>query len=166
MSEPTRLGGADWERLRALRLRALREAPDAFGRTLAEEEPQPPEYWQARLADPAVAHFVVSREGADVGLVSGAPWRGRPGVMGLFSMWVAPEARGAGVGGRLVEAVVGWARASGYGRVVLEVADENAAAVRLYERHGFAPTGARGTLPPPREHVLEHERARMLGGRG
>jgi len=158
MSELLRLAPGDGPRLRAIRLRALRDAPDAFGRTLAEEQPQPPEYWEGRVAAARVAHYVVTQDGADVGLVSGAPWRDRPGVMGLFAMWVAPEARGSGAGSQLVEAVIAWARAGRFERVALDVADENAAAIRLYERHGFVANGTAGTLPPPREHICEHER--------
>ncbi len=162
MSELLRLASGDGARLRAIRLRALQDAPDAFGRTLVEEEPQPPESWEGRLADPRVAHYVVTSGGADLGLVCGAPWRDRPGVLGLFAMWVAPEARGTGAGAQLVEAVIEWARTGGYERVVLDVADENAAAIALYERHGFVTNGTTGTLPPPREHIREHERELWL----
>lgn len=162
MSEPVRLGPGDGERLRAIRLRALRDAPDAFGRTLAEEQPQPPEHWEGRVSDPCVAHYIVTKDGADVGLVGGAPRRDRPGVMGLFAMWIEPEARGSGAGAQLVEAVIAWARAGRFERVVLDVADENTAAIRLYERHGFVANGTAGTLPAPREHVREHERELWL----
>jgi GNAT superfamily N-acetyltransferase len=157
-----RMGPEQWERVRAIRLRALRDTPDAFATTAADEELREPESWRARLASPEAATFV-AREGAeDVGLVTGAAFRGRAGAAGLFGMWVAPAARGTGVGDGLVEAVVAWARAAAYARAVLEVGDVNDAAIRLYERHGFAPTGATGTLPPPRTHVREHERALEL----
>ena len=157
------LGPDDWERVRAIRLRALRDAPDAFGRTLAEEEAFTPETWRERLERPLAVTFVVRAGESDVGLVSGAEFRGRENTAGLFSMWVAPEARGRGVGEQLVDAVVDWARAAGgFARVILAVADTNAHAIRLYERKGFVPTGRTGTLPPPRTHVLEHERALEL----
>jgi len=39
-----------WPAYRALRLRALEDAPDAFGSTLADESVRPPEEWAARLA--------------------------------------------------------------------------------------------------------------------
>ncbi len=156
------MGPDGWERVRAIRLRALREDPDAFGTTLAQDAVRPPEVWRERLAGGATATFLVRSAGADVGLAVGSPFRGREGAAGLFAMWVAPEARGKGVGDRLVEAVVLWARSIGYERVLLEVADENAAAIKLYERHGFAPTGRTGTLPAPRTHVREHERCLEL----
>ncbi len=151
-----------WERVRAIRLRALADAPGAFAVTLAEDAARPDASWRERLEASDAATFVARADGADVGLVVGASFRGREPAAGLFAMWVAPEARGAGVGALLVDAVVAWARERGHPRLLLEVADENAAAIRLYERKGFAPTGVRGTLPPPREHVTEHERALEL----
>ncbi len=156
-----RLATEDWQRLRAIRLRALQEAPDAFARTHAEEAEFTPEDWQARLFGDA-ATFVAVIDGADAGLATGAKWRGRDGVAGLFGMWVAPEARGGGAGLALVQAVIDWARASGFKRLALDVGDDNLPAIGLYERAGFEPTGATATLPPPRDHIAEHERALEL----
>jgi len=160
--EIERMAPEGWERVRATRLRALADAPDAFATTLAQDQARPPESWRTSLEDSGVATFLAVRDGEDVGLVVGAPWRGRDGVAGLFAMWVTPDARGSGAADALVRAVVAWARGEGFRRLVLEVADENPAAVCLYERHGFLPTGATGTLPPPRTHVREHERALEL----
>jgi ribosomal protein S18 acetylase RimI-like enzyme len=67
------------------------------------------------------------------------------------------------VGDALLRAAVAHARDLGARRLLLDVGDHNAHAIALYARHGFEPTGRTGTLPPPREHVLEHERARELG---
>jgi hypothetical protein len=39
----------------------------------------------------------------------------------------------------------------------LDVGDANLPARRLYERMGFTPTGVVGTMPPPRDHIAEHE---------
>lgn len=161
-----RMEPTQWRRVRGLRLRALRESAGAFGRLLGEEEVFPPEAWRARLADPCAATFVATADARELGLVSAAPFRGEQGAAGLFGMWVAPEARGEGVADRLVEEVVRWARERGYARVLLDVGDDNRAAIALYERHGFVPSGVRGTLPPPREHIPEHQRVRHLGGRG
>jgi ribosomal protein S18 acetylase RimI-like enzyme len=50
---------------------------------------------------------------------------------------VAPEARGRGIGTRLLEAVHAFAREQGYAGVRLDVIDRNPAARRLYERLGY-----------------------------
>jgi ribosomal protein S18 acetylase RimI-like enzyme len=151
-----------WQRVRAVRLRALADAPDAFGTTLAEDEARPLAVWRTRLEAPEAATFVAIVDGLDVGLAVGRPHDGREAAAGLFGMWVAPGCRGRGVGDALVDAVIAWAQAGGYRRVLLDVADDNAPAIALYQRKGFAPTGATGTLPAPRQHVREHERALEL----
>ena len=157
MLEIERLGAESWERYRAVRLRALGESPDAFWMTLAEEEAFAGERWRERLG--SAATFVVAEGSADVGVVTGAAYEGREGVAGLFGMWVAPEARGTGVADVLVDEVVAWARSEGFERLVLDVADDNAVAIRMYERKGFLPTGRTAHMPAPRKHILEHERS-------
>ena len=154
----------DWPRVRAIRLRALEEAPDAFSSTWQREHAWAPGIWQDRLSATDVATFIATSTATDedAGMVVGAPYDGRPGTAGLFGMWVAPEARGRGVGDALVEAMVDWARAMAFTSVLLEVADANHIAIALYARHGFTRNGNRSTLPPPREHIAEHERELRL----
>lgn len=155
-----RLGAHEGERLRAVRLAALGDAPDAFGGTLAEAAARPPEQWRQQIVE--LTTFVAVLDGRDVGMVRAAPHPSEPDTGELLSLWVAPVARGRGVGEALIDAVVAWARAGRLGRVVLEVGDHNAAAIALYARKGFTPTGLTGSLPPPRTHVREHQRALEL----
>jgi GNAT superfamily N-acetyltransferase len=158
--EIVRLGPEDWERLRRVRLRALRDAPLAFGSTLDETAARPREVWVSQLRE--LPTWVAATSHADVGLVRGGRDHDAPTRAWLLSMWVAPEARGRGVGDALVRSVVGWARDAGFVELRLEVGDLNAPAIQLYARHGFVPTGATSALPPPREHVTEHERVLPL----
>lgn len=148
-----------FQRARSLRLRALEDAPDAFWVTAEQEARTTAAEWRHRIARSDAATFVASRDGVDVGLVVGARHHDHEGDAGLYAMWVAPRARGSGVGSALIEAVVRWARAAGYRSLRLEVGDANDHALRLYERTGFQPTGRVGALPPPRQHITEHERA-------
>lgn len=53
------------------------------------------------------------------------------------------ELRGRGIGRALVEHLAGLARAAGCVHVELEVASQNAPAIRLYERCGFEVVGRR-----------------------
>ena len=156
-----RLGADDILRYRPLRLRALELAPDAFGSTLAEERDQPEGYWRARSERAHATLLAVSDAGEDVGICVIASASG-PDDVGLYSMWVEPKARGLGAGDALVAEAIEVARGLGARRVVLEVADVNTPAIRLYARHGFAPTGRTGTMPPPREHITETEMAFTL----
>lgn len=78
-------------------------------------------------------------------MASGVP-AGDEGVVELISMWVAPTARGRGVGAALVLDVEQWARSVGAQVLRLDVADGNRAASRLYRRNGFGCTGELGEL--------------------
>jgi ribosomal protein S18 acetylase RimI-like enzyme len=148
-----RLGSGDGERLRALRLRSLRDAPDAFATTFEAAAAWAPENWNRQLEQ--LATFVASSRGTDVGLARGALDDHSRNTGHMISMWVAPEARRDGIGSALVDAVVEWARAQGLTRLLLDVGEKNTPAIDLYTRKGFVPSGEVGTLPPPREHVRE-----------
>jgi GNAT superfamily N-acetyltransferase len=75
-----------------------------------------------------------------VGLVAIAESSDEPGMADLFSMWVAPAARGTGAADALIAAALDWARARELTGVLLEVAPGNARAQRVYTRHGFTVT--------------------------
>lgn len=55
----------------------------------------------------------------------------------MDGLFVAPEARGQGVGTRLLDAIAEEARLRGYQEVRLDVVDENTRARALYERVGY-----------------------------
>jgi GNAT superfamily N-acetyltransferase len=155
-------GADDWQRVRAVRLRALQDAPDAFLTTVEDELAKPAEAWRGQLGSTAAATFLAALEGHDVGMALGAPHHADPRDAGLYGVWVAPEARGRRVGVALLAAVTAWARERGYARIRLDVGDHNSEASRLYEGFGFSPTGETSSFPPPRQHVTEHELALEL----
>jgi ribosomal protein S18 acetylase RimI-like enzyme len=63
------------------------------------------------------------------------------GSVELISMWVAPFARGHGVGDSLANAILEWAREQQASRVALAVFEGNEPALALYRRHGFIDVG-------------------------
>ena len=65
----------------------------------------------------------------------------------LVGMWVATVARGTDAATTLVGTALTHAAASGWRRVLLDVAHENARARRFYTRMGFRPTGEVGAMP-------------------
>ena len=148
-----RLTASEGERLRAVRLHALHEAPDAFGTTLEEAAAFSSESWRNQLN--TMATFVANAGDRDVGLARGTRHDKMHDAGYLISMWVAPEVRGNGIGSALVDAVIDWARTLELARLFLDVAASNGPATALYASKGFTPTGRTGTLPSPREHVRE-----------
>lgn len=63
----------------------------------------------------------------------------------MDGIFVAPGARGQGVGSRLLEAVAQEAAARGYDEMRLDVVDSNLRARALYERRGFRAVESRST---------------------
>lgn len=155
-----RLTVEEGARFRTIRLRALRDAPNAFATTTEESAGRPLEIWSKQLSGPAT--FVAVVGDSDVGLVRGAPDQRAKDTAWLISMWVAPEARGKGVGEALIDTLAEWARPKGFVRLLLDVGDDNAPAIALYTRKGFEPSGEVSTLPPPRENIREHQRVLRL----
>jgi GNAT superfamily N-acetyltransferase len=97
--------------------------------------------WAEAHADSHIP-FVAVRDGVPIGMawlarVPRVPTPRAPDrVVGdVQSVFVAPEERAAGVGGALVEALLGEARALGAERVVVHSSPR---AVPMYERGGFA----------------------------
>lgn len=165
--EIRRVAADDWALLRTVRLAALEEAPTAFGSTLAREADLGDDVWRRRAAEGAEAvrsvTFLAERDGDVVGLVIGVRDVAGEGTSGLYSLWVAPSARGRGVAAALVGAVVDWARAAGSRRLVLDVTEHNEAALSLYARLGFRSTG-RSKPWPSQAGLREIELVLELGG--
>lgn len=141
---------ADAVAYRALRLRALREDPEAFGSTYAEGAARPLAVTQARLQAPDNTTFGAyesESEGAGstlVGIVTlvrqdGAKFRHKTEMVGMS---VASEARGRGIGRLLVQAVIAYAQATaGVEQIHCTAVTMNAAALSLYRTLGFASYG-------------------------
>lgn len=151
----------DWEAVRDLRLAALADTPEAFCATLEAERQLDQAAWRARIERPRCRTLIAWLEQEAVGLVEIEPWDDGE-VAGIGGVWVAPDGRGLGVGDALIAEVLEVARRRGYTRAALEVGDHNVYAQELYARHGFVATGRTSTMPPPKEHVTEHELARDL----
>jgi GNAT superfamily N-acetyltransferase len=161
-----RIRADEADSLREIRLRALADTPLAFGSTHAREAAYPPERWQAWARDSAAgaaqATFL-ALDGADapVGLafaVVDADADADAGLARLYSMWVAPEARGRGAGAALVGAVLDWARTAAARTLRTAVTIGNDPAARLYARAGFRDTGVREPLGHSEAEVAVLER--------
>ena len=137
------LNEGEWPLWRDLAIAAVTESPDAFRPTLEENLAQTDEEW-ADLIDSTVRHprgglwvAVVGEE--PVGMVF-ARIDEAYAVTEFGAMWVAPVARGSGVGSALLEVVEAWARECDTPVVECWVSEGNDPAVELYRKHGFSET--------------------------
>jgi GNAT superfamily N-acetyltransferase len=157
--EVRRLMPDDWVLFREIRLRALQDAPAAFGSTAEEAERRNEEEWRAIIAARAVFAAVAS-SGSTIGLAAGIVER--PYEAELISMWVDPGWRGQGVADALVKAVEAWSEGHGIAALRLWVAEGNERAERFYSRLGFARSGKLQPMPVPRSERLEFEMVKAL----
>jgi GNAT superfamily N-acetyltransferase len=137
----------EWHVLRDIRLDALRDAPDAFLSTYAEQVASAESDWRRRISRGCTFFaYIPEVNGTEpVGLVGG--FFGKPAMVELVSLWVRPQARGLGVGGVLLDAVITWASARNATSVHLWLMEANEHARALYLRCGFSATGERQPLP-------------------
>ncbi len=149
--------------LRDIRLRALADAPDAFGSTLEREAAFDDETWRdwAREAASGIAETCLLAWVDDqaAGIAGAYVEDGRDHAH-LIAMWVASGRRRLGLGKALVEGVFSWTAETGLRAVRLDVGDDNVGARRLYESLGFTATGrTRRYDERPRLVTVELERA-------
>lgn len=142
----------EWATYRDLRLRALRDAPDAFGSNFAAESMRSDEAWAQRILAATTSGKDCPLFAFDGKQVCGLIWcklsTDDALRADLYQMWVAPEARGRGAGRALLEAALDWARKKACRQVHLGVTAADSPALRLYQSHGFR---ALGPLEPLRE---------------
>jgi len=143
-----RLAVEDIEGFRALRLRGLLESPTSFGETAA--------HFEAIPVTELRSQFEVSAGRGGFRLGAFRPSEELHGVVGLFreageknchrgvvwGMYVAPEARGQGLGRRLMVQLIEEARGvPGLMQLHLSVMTTNEPALKLYRSLGFTEYG-------------------------
>ena len=134
----------DWAALRAIRLEALSDTPEAFGSTYEKANDFSNDQWRAMAAQRY--YFLAARKSVVVGMISGGLNDDHPGTRWLYGMYVTPAARGSGVAALLVAAVEEWARGEGASELFLHVGSSVARARNFYLKMGFQPTGESHTM--------------------
>lgn len=144
------------------------------------------------LMDGGYPYLVAEREGAIVGYAYAGPFRARPAYRFIVedSIYIAPEAKGAGIGKALMQALIDETTALGFRQIIAVIGDGHAesASVRLHERLGFHHTGRMdgsgykhgrwldtvfmqlamngGATVPPDANSMPERRFRAKGGKG
>jgi GNAT superfamily N-acetyltransferase len=138
----------EWERLRSIRLRALKENPEAFGADLKEVESRSREDW---LKDYNKEDYLVaSIDGVDVGMLYIEVLNGDHGATcWIGGCWTDPAFRGNGVMRALFEYIDKHAQEKGWIRQGLGVWVDNLIAINSYKSLGFTFAGEK--MPGSRE---------------
>ena len=138
----------EWERLRDIRLRALKENPDAFGADLNELQARTKDGW---LKDYNKEDYLVaSINGTDVGMLYIEVLNGDHGATcWIGGCWTDPAYRGKGVMRALFNYIDEHAAAKNWIRQGLGVWTDNYSAIKAYEFLGFAFAGEK--MPGSRE---------------
>lgn len=98
---------------------------------------------EAWIADDQYPVLVAASEGGVTGWIAASRYRERACYAGIveFSVYVAREARGRGLGGALMSAFLSACEAAGHWKVVSRIFPENGASLALCRRHGFREVG-------------------------
>ncbi len=151
----------DWPAVRAIYADGIRSGHATF-----ETEPPSWEQWDAAHQD---VRLVAERDGVVVGWAALSPVSSRccyEGV-GEVSVYVAEEARGAGLGRVLLDELVRRSEQAGYWTLNAGVFPENEASLRLHRGCGFREVGKRERLGRLhgvwRDVVLLERRSTLVG---
>jgi len=144
---------------KAVRLRALQDAPHAFGSTYAKESQLTDSDWFRRVerwnGESGAAFLAIDQHSA-CGIAGSFLDQNDPTRAHLISMWTAPTHRQRGIGRLLVNHILNWARGRNARILQLMVTSNNEPAIRFYQRLGFTRTGR--TEPYPNDPaVIEDE---------
>lgn len=135
----------DAQRYRMLRLRALREEPEAFGSSYEEQADLPLAWFVDRIRGTESRCTLGAFDGEQ--LIGTVTFTGEIGLKDrhkgvITGMYVAPERRGHGIGRALLHSAIERARAqSGMEQIHLAVTTRNSAARALYIAVGFVVYG-------------------------
>jgi ribosomal protein S18 acetylase RimI-like enzyme len=131
-----------WREYRELRLRALKEDPEAFSSSYADSQDQPEQFWKGRLADAADGKrawlLFAIQDNIPVGMIGAFIEAPSPDVATVVSVYVPREARGQGISARLMEEILRLlSNMPALKKARLRVNVTQLPAINLYRRFGF-----------------------------
>jgi RimJ/RimL family protein N-acetyltransferase len=126
----------DFDRLRALRLAALKDTPDAFGAKYEDEAEKSILDWQNRLKNTNWC-FVVA-DGVDVGLLAvDRAEKDRNSDCWLSSWWIHQDHRGSGIPKLMLNWLEQLCIEKKWEKIGLGVWPDNLRAIAAYKKLGF-----------------------------
>ena len=136
------VGPDQWQRLRSIRLRSLKESPDAFGGTFALEEQMTQQQWEEKFE--TLDYLIVSTDQIDIAFMAVEVLKGDHGATcWIGGCWSDPEYRGQGALRALFNFLDEHAHVKGWTRQGLGVWTDNKVAIAAYKAIGFSEAGER-----------------------
>ncbi|MGI9280765.1 MAG: GNAT family N-acetyltransferase [Endozoicomonas sp.] len=131
---------SDWKTYKEIRLRSLKDSPEAFCNTYEYARKESDQQWQDRCrikSDQKALPLLAEVDGLVCGVAWGVIHRPEDTTANVYQMWVSPDARGLGLGRALLDSIVNWSRDQGMETVTLGVNTTNISAIALYQSMGF-----------------------------
>ena len=134
------VGPDQWQRLRSIRLRSLKESPDAFGGTIEIEEQMTQQQWEEKFE--TLDYLIVPTDQIDIALMSVEVLEGDHGATcWIGGCWSDPKYRGQGALRALFHFLDDHAHVKGWTRQGLGVWADNKDAIAAYKAIGFSEVG-------------------------
>jgi ribosomal-protein-alanine acetyltransferase len=144
-------------RIRPARKRDLAPLIDLENRVFSADR-MSARQWRRHLGSDSAGVLLAERDGRVIGAAV-VFFHASHRIARLYSISVAPEARGEGAGEALLAATERLARRRGATAMRLEVRTDNAPAQRLYERHGYERFAVRSRYYEDGCDALRYEKA-------
>ena len=133
-------GANEAERLRNLRLAALKDAPYAYGAQYEVDQEKPISFWQQTLSDSN--WFFTSSDGVDIGLIGvEKATADRGSDCWIFGWWIEQSFRGQGVAALMLSEIDKFCIEHKWFKQGLGVWPENKRAIAAYLKLGFIEGG-------------------------
>jgi ribosomal protein S18 acetylase RimI-like enzyme len=131
----------EWQQYRDLRLRALKEEPQAYASTYRENADKPDSYWTERLDEASSGQtqwLVFAKQGDNLVGMVGAFMKDHTDIVDIIAVYVAKEARGKGIAKKLMNAIMVKIKENKQVRKMrVGVNPEQVPALNLYKSLGF-----------------------------
>lgn len=125
----------EWQKMKTIRLEALKNEPGNFGGNYADNLALSDEEWQQRLQKSDQKFFALCAGDEIVGMTG--VYLKTPEEATLIASYIRAEYRGKGLSRLLYEARIDWARKAGAKTVIVSHRKSNLASMRANQNFGF-----------------------------
>lgn len=132
----------EWEKLRDLNIEIMVNNPSYDDDLIVDfaSTPRGEQFFREAIERNDGCCLVAEEDGNFLGYVNGGtkdvPYR-KSKYFEIENLGVIPDRKGTGLGSRLLESVIEWAKSNGYQKIYVESYANNQEALAFYRKHGF-----------------------------